>query len=277
MKPRAFILASTCSLLLLGSTSFAHDPLWLEAAFPSRPALGPGKATGAIIWSHGRSVDSEDSTAPTPPYMATLRDGGWDTYRFNRLRASDTLSNSARALVDEVHRLREQGYRRVALAGQSFGAFLALMAADTSDEVDAVVITAPAAFGSFSEFYESWRNNATRLYPLLEDLRRARVMAYFFHGDDFDPGGRGERTGTILAARGLPHVVIDQPAQLTTHWAATTPQFAQRFGACILGFLDATRVSDGATCRDDEFWAGTVESPPVQRAAATSQGPAAPR
>ena len=143
--------------------------------------------------------------------MGALRDGGWDTFRFNRMRASDTLAASARALADEVHRLKLQGYKQVALSGQSFGAFLSLMAADASDEVDAVIATAPAAYGSFSEFYDSWRSNATKLYPLLDQVRRARVMVFYFHGDDFDPGGRGERSRDILAARKLPHVVVDQP------------------------------------------------------------------
>src|SRR5213078_1133852 len=54
---------------------------------------------------------------------------------------------------------------RLVLAGQSFGAFLAFMAADASEDVDAVVATAPAAFGNFDEFYDSWRLNATRLFP----------------------------------------------------------------------------------------------------------------
>ena len=261
MSLRAFFLAGLACLFLLGGNAGAHDALWLDPAYPNRPALGPTKALGAVIWSHGRSVNSEDSTAPIPPYMTTLRDGGWDTFRFNRLRANDTLANSTQGLIEEVRRLKQEGYRQVALTGQSFGAFIALMAADASDDVDAVVVTAPAAYGSFSEYYGSWLNNATRLYPLLDQVRHARVMAFYFHGDDFDPGGRGERSQAILAARHLPHVVIDQPAQLTTHWAAATPQFAQLFGGCILGFLGAAQVSDGATCQDDAFWAGTTGTP----------------
>ena len=71
-------------------------------------------------------------------------------------------------------------------------------------------------------FYDSWRDNATKLYPLYEEVRHARVMAFYFHGDDFDPGGRGDRTRTILTERQLPFVVVDQPPHLTSHWAAMT-------------------------------------------------------
>lgn len=278
-KFRLGIVAGSLALLLLAGAP-AHAQLWLDPAYPARPKLGPAKALGAVIWSHGRSIDSEDSQAPTPPYMGTLRDGGWDTFRFNRMRGSDTLTASARGLADEVHRLKLQGYKQVALAGQSFGAFLALMAADSSDEVDAVIATAPAAYGSFAEFYESWRSNATKLYPLLEQVRRARVMVFYFHGDDFDPGGRGDRSRDILAARKLPYVVVDQPPQLTTHWAASTPQFARLFGSCVLGFLDAAQITDGARCDGDTFWAGSPQTSPIQpavAAAGAAQGTAAQR
>jgi dienelactone hydrolase len=263
---RRFVFGLCGSLALLG-TAHAHGLLWLAPAYPGQPMLGPTRATGAVIWSHGRSVGSEDSTAPTPPYMAVLQAGGWDTYRFNRMRVADTLDNSARGLVAEVLRLKREGYRQVALTGQSFGGFLALMAADASNQVDSVVVTAPAAYGSFSEFYGSWRLNATKLYPLYQQVRDARVMAFYFHGDDFDPGGRGDRTRAILDARQLPHVVMDQPPLLTTHWAASTPQFAKLYGNCILGFLDALRVDHGATCNGDSFWAGSGAISPTHPAA----------
>src|SRR5215469_15474050 len=126
MIKRKFRLAVIGALALVLQAGAAHagqsqSQVWLDDAFPARPALGASKAVGAVIWSHGRSVDSEDSQAPIPPYMAALRDGGWDTFRYNRMRASDTLSNSAAGLAQEVHRLKQQGYREVALAGQSFG------------------------------------------------------------------------------------------------------------------------------------------------------------
>src|SRR5260370_40781229 len=113
--------------------------------------------------------------------MAVLGEGGWDTFRFDRKRAGDTLAASAQGLAEQVHQLRQQGYRKVALAGQSFGAFLSLMAADASDEVDAVIATAPAAYGSFSDFYGSCRTNATDLYPLLAQARPPRVTGFHFH------------------------------------------------------------------------------------------------
>jgi pimeloyl-ACP methyl ester carboxylesterase len=218
------------------------DPAFNEAV------VGPDRATGAVVWNHGRSINTEDSESPTPPYLRVLRDAGWDVLRFNRPRDGDTLTASTRRLAELVGQLKRKGYRRIVLAGQSFGAFLALMAADSSDDVDAVVATAPAAFGNFDEFYDSWRLNATRLYPLLERVKRARVMLFYFHGDDFDPGGRGEHSRAILAGRQIGYSVIDQPAFLAGHWASSTGLFLRRFGSCIRDFLDADKIEGERLC-----------------------------
>jgi len=220
----------------------------LDPAF-SQDMLGPERATGVLVWSHGRSITAEDSEAATPPFLRVLREGGWDILRFDRPRDGDTLTGSTRHLVDYVSRLKHQGYHRIVLAGQSFGAFLALMAADASDDVDAVVATAPAAFGSFDEFYASWRLNAIRLYPLLEQVKRARVMLFYFHGDDFDPGGRGERSRAILSEHGLGFAVVDQPSYLVGHWASSTGLFLRRFGGCVRDFVNADALKDEMVCQ----------------------------
>jgi dienelactone hydrolase len=220
----------------------------LDPAF-KQDLLGPERAMGVLVWSHGRSINVEDYESVTPPFLRILRDGGWDILRFDRPREGDTLTDSARHLVDHVARLKNQGYRRIVLAGQSFGAFLTLMAADASADVDAVVATAPAAFGSFDEFYSSWHLNAIRLYPLLEQVKRARVMLFYFHGDDFDPGGRGERSRAILSEHGLGFAVVDQPAFLVGHWASSTGLFLRRFGACIHDFVNADALKGEIVCR----------------------------
>ena len=231
-------------MLLIGAPAGA---VGLDPAF-NQALLGPDHATGAVVWNHGRSINTEDSDSPTPPYLRVLREAGWDVLRFNRPRDGDTLTASTRRLVELAGQLKRKGYHRIVLTGQSFGAFLALMAADASEDVDAVVATAPAAFGNFDEFYESWRLNATRLYPLLERVKRARVMLFYFHGDDFDPGGRGERSRAILASRQIGFSVIDQPAFLAGHWASSTGLFLRRFGSCIRDFLDAEKIEGERVC-----------------------------
>jgi pimeloyl-ACP methyl ester carboxylesterase len=246
---RRSFLPAICGLIL-GFAVLQNTPaaaVGLDPAF-NQALLGPEQAIGAVIWNHGRSINTEDSDSPTPPYLRALRDAGWDVLRFDRLREGDTLTASTHRLVELVEQLKHKGYRRVALAGQSFGAFLALMAADASDQVDAVVATAPAAFGNFDEFYDSWRLNATRLYPLLEKIKSARVMLFYFHGDDFDPGGRGEHSRAILSARHVGFSVVDQPAFLVGHWASSTGLFMRRFGSCIRDFVHADKLEGERVC-----------------------------
>jgi pimeloyl-ACP methyl ester carboxylesterase len=267
---RKLTLIGALTITELCAAQLGYAQTWLAPAYPTLAVRGPSSASGAVVWSHGISKDSEDSEAPTPPFVARLTDDGWDTFRLNRLRAGDTFVASTQALVQAVHYLKQQGYRRVTLAGQSFGGFLSLLAADASDEVDAVIATAPAAYGTYADHYDTWRANATALYPLLAQIGRARVMLFFFHGDEFDPGGRGERSRDIFAERRIDYVVIDQPPQLTGHWAAATPLFARLYGACILAFVEATHFDLQAQCNAGTFWAAANDGP-GQLAARLSQ------
>jgi pimeloyl-ACP methyl ester carboxylesterase len=234
-------------LVLVVLTGAPAGAVGLDPAF-NQTLVGPERAIGAVVWNHGRSINTEDADSPSPPYLRVLREAGWEVLRFNRPRDGDTLTASTRRLVELVGQLKHKGYRRIVLAGQSFGAFLALMAADASEDVDAVVATAPAAFGNFDEFYDSWRLNATRLYPLLERIKRARVMLFYFHGDDFDPGGRGEHSRAILSGRQVGFSVVDQPAFLAGHWASSTGLFLRRFGNCIRDFIDADKIEGERVC-----------------------------
>lgn len=259
------LLGLVAALAMLGTAQTAAAQIHLNPAYGDGALLGPTVARGAVVWSHGRSVDVEDSNAPTPLYMKTMKDAGWDVFRLDRMRVSDTLPNSSRALAGYADQLKDRGYRKVVLTGQSFGAFLSLMAAGQSDRVDAVVGTAPAAFGNFSDSYDSFRDNAAQLWPILRGIHNARVMLFFFHGDDFDPGGRGESARGILSSRGLDHIVVDQPALLTGHGAATTGMFVRRFGTCILRFAEAPPRRGDPSC--DESW-GRTPSAELMRAAA---------
>jgi pimeloyl-ACP methyl ester carboxylesterase len=252
----------------------------LDPAFEG-PAIGPAKAKGVIVWSHGRSINAEDSESPSPAYLTALRDDGWDVMRFDRMSHGDTLSDSTKRLVDYTAQLKHDGYKQVVLAGQSFGAFLSLMAADSSSDVDAVVATAPAAYGSFDDFYDSWRLNATRLYPLLERVKRARVMVFYFHGDDFDPGGRGERSRAILSQRGVGYAIVDQPAYLSGHWASSTGLFLRRYGNCIRDFANNDKLKGELPC--EPLWGSTpsaeLKLPPEladPKLARTAAAPASP-
>jgi pimeloyl-ACP methyl ester carboxylesterase len=245
----------TTVLLLAALVATAAQSLDTAAAqtelVPAQEAaslLGGERALGAVIWSHGRSLQTECARAATPGYVEAFRAAAWDTFRLNRPRSGDTLSDSGAALANAADALRQRGYRRVVLAGQSFGAFLSLIAAGRSDAVDAVIGTAPAAYGSVYSNPAGYSLNATGLYDLLGAVRRARVALFFFEDDAFDPGGRGPVADQILAAHGLAHLVIDRPAGLSTHWAGAGPAFAAEYARCLVAFAGAKMAGITLTC-----------------------------
>jgi pimeloyl-ACP methyl ester carboxylesterase len=244
---RTCLAAAMTAIALAPAAATAQTLITLLPAQEQAPR-GPARAEGVVIWSHGRSVEVEDSLAPTPEYITEMRKAGWDTFRLNRLRAGDTLPASGAALAAYAEQFKASGYHRVVLAGQSFGAFISLIAAGRSNAVDAVIGTAPAAYGNFEDSYDTFRLNATKLYELLENVRRARVALVFFHGDEFDPGGRGERALEILARRDVPSLVIDQPARLVSHWAASTHAFTTRFADCLASFAAMDAAHGQLSC-----------------------------
>jgi dienelactone hydrolase len=252
LRRRAAALGLCLGAAIAAQSAFAGAPAQAQIALvPAQdPAsfLGAAQAKGAVIWSHGRSVEVEDSTAPTPDYILSLRAAGWDTFRLNRMRAVDTLDASGAVLAGQAEALKRGHYRRVVLAGQSFGAFISLIAAGQSDAVDAVIATAPAAYGSAESNPRGYGLNALELYRLLGSVRHARVALFFFDKDIFDPGGRGGEADRILAERRLPHLVVDRPAQLSTHWAATTTLFTRRFGPCLADFASADDGQGALDC-----------------------------
>jgi pimeloyl-ACP methyl ester carboxylesterase len=251
------------ALLLTIPAAGAGAGTSLVPAYGDLPPRGPQAAPGVVIYSHGRALHSEDSLSPSPAYLRDLAVAGWDTMRFNRPSAGDTLTASAADLALRVKGLKAAGYAHVVLAGQSFGAFLSIMAAAEEPGVDAVIATAPAAFGSFYDSYDSWQLNASELYRHLAQLRGTRVLLAFFHGDDYDPGGRAVAAESILSSHGVPHLILDQPRGLAGHLAAASRPFADRYAGCLEEFLADTALSGAASCESLQAMGATAGLAPT--------------
>jgi pimeloyl-ACP methyl ester carboxylesterase len=251
-NPHRFFVVSFMGVLI-AAAAFSFRPAaaqpQLVPADVSATLLGAERARGAVVWSHGCSLQEECSIVPTPAYITAFRAAGWDTFRLNHSSVGDTLPDGAAALANEAEGLKRNGYRRIVLAGQSFGAFISLMAAGRSDAVDAVIATAPAAYGSAESNPVGYGLNATRLYEVLGSVRRARVALFFFEGDIFDPGGRAAMADRILGARRLAHLVVDRPAGLSTHWAGIGTAFAEHFAPCLVAFAASDPASGTLDCR----------------------------
>jgi pimeloyl-ACP methyl ester carboxylesterase len=217
---------------------------WMERAFCDLELNGPERASGVIIWNHGMSGTNQTWMAPAPPTMRLLQGRGWDVFMLKRHHAAETdnaLYRTVQRTLQEAATLKKSGYRKVVLAGQSFGGYATLEAVDTSPDIDAAIAFAPGVRPS----------GAGRLDPSIIEriLQRAKVgrLALLFPKDDALFGNlvRGASAEAILSRRTLPYLLLDETSGISGHGGGTTGRFALRYGLCLADFLAATTLPAG--------------------------------
>ena len=213
---------------------------WVEHGFCDAKALGPEKARGIVIWNHGIMGTIAQHGAPPALALRLLRASGWDVIKINRHNlgeGGDSYRRAEQRTEEEITAQRERGYRRVVLAGQSFGGRVALEVG-ASIELFATVAFAPGM--------ESTVGNTRTQAPTDERLRRGKAerVAVVFPANDelFGNVQRGHSAGPILAARGRPYLLLDETAGLKGHGGGTGGNFALRYGRCLDEFLAADTV-----------------------------------
>jgi pimeloyl-ACP methyl ester carboxylesterase len=224
---------------------------WVERAFCDLPANGPERALGVVIWNHGISGTTQSWMAPAPPAFRLLQARGWDVIMLKRhhlgeMGPGNTLYRTVQRTLAEAAAARKLGYRKVVLAGQSFGGYVTLEAIDTSPDIDAAIALAPGIRS---------RSATGGLDPSITNriLRRARVgrVALVFPKNDalFGYLVRGESAQAILARRPLPYLLLDETSGLSGHRGGVTGRFALRYGLCLAEFLAAPDLPAGRfTC-----------------------------
>jgi pimeloyl-ACP methyl ester carboxylesterase len=215
---------------------------------------GPAEAKGVIYFVNGLDSDNRtrDDYLATYPYVYGLNThSGWDVIaaKFpNSERYSlNSIPGSAMYLMQRVDELHAQGYKRVIVAGQSWGAWITVAAAKQNGaekHIDALLLTAPANYGT-----RTWHGRPNDYFVLNkteyeQNIKTIRVptAAIFFKDDEFDPGGRGPVTRDTFAANHVAAMVIDQPPGFTGHGGGWMPQFDYIYGGCIDAFLERPRT-----------------------------------
>jgi pimeloyl-ACP methyl ester carboxylesterase len=225
---------------------------WVERAFCDLDMAGPERALGLVIWNHGISGTLESWKAAVPPVFRVAQSRGWDVIAIKRNNLAETmpggpLDRTVKRTLEEAAAQRSAGYKKIVLAGQSFGGYATLEAIDTSPTIDAAIAFSPGirtggASGSLDP-------------TIIERIvARARVgrLALVFPKDDvlFGSIARGARAQPILAQRDFPWLMIDETVtEITGHGGGTTGRFALRYGACLADFLSAPALPPGRfTC-----------------------------
>src|SRR5215470_407325 len=255
MRARRALLAMALVLLVMPQLNAHADDLacgqlpgnrffWMERAFCELELNGPDRANGVIIWNHGMSGTNQSWMAPAPPVLRLLQSRGWDVFMLKRHHAAETdnaLYRTVQRTLQEAAALKKSGYRKIVLAGQSFGGYATLEAVDTSPDIDAAIAFAPGVRSS----------GAGRLDPSIIEriLQRAKVgrLALLFPKDDTLFGNlvRGESAQAILSRRTLPYLLLDETSGISGHGGGTTGRFALRYGLCLADFLAASSLPAG--------------------------------
>jgi len=224
---------------------------WVERAFCDLEPAGPAKAQGIIIWNHGVSDTNEQWRAAAPLAFRLLQARGWDVIIIKRHNlaeagADQTLYRAVERTRDEVRRQRQSGYRKVVLAGQSFGGYITLEAAEQSPDVFAAIAMAPGVRDSDA----SGRFDPAVTERSLKRIKTERVALVFAKDDAlFGYMIRGGRANKILSARSAPYLLIDETSGITGHAGATAGAFALGYGLCLSDFLSAAALPGGRfTC-----------------------------
>jgi hypothetical protein len=252
---------------------------WREPAFADVPMLGPAKAKGAILYSHGRGaeiagrqVPGESHQATSPVYLRLLLGDGWDGFKLNRKYASDVERASIAVVHAEIARLRTEGYTRIVLAGQSYGAWLSILAATEDSGIHAVIATAPGV-GAGAASIDAIARGAQKLGDFVETIKPSRVALFMFEGDYLEATDRGERLRRILSTRGLDNFVVNRPRDLSGHHGARTGRFARRYGECLVAFIAPDTRPGNFTCRFDGRFASGSDIPLAERVTAAALPP----
>ncbi|MDB5526037.1 MAG: hypothetical protein JWM58_3800 [Rhizobium sp.] len=231
-------------------SEIAITPLELKEYTPLKVRnKGPALAEGIVYFVDGLDSynRSRDDYRATYPYLYGLNTkADWDVINAKFPNAERysfrSIPRSSKYLLGRLQQLKAQGYRKIVLAGQSWGAWVTVdvaRRAEATKLIDAILLTAPANYGT-REF--DGKPNAYFIRnktEYLENIKAIRIptIATFFRDDEFDPGGRGPITRDTLKANNVPALVIDNPADLPGHGAGWLPEFDQSYGACISAFL----------------------------------------
>lgn len=210
---------------------------------------GPAAAEGVVVWGHGYGGTREEMRgAALPGFLTALNEAGYDVLRFDRVPGDDALYVTLPRLVRALPLLRQAGYRRVILGGQSRGGWQAMLAAaERPDLVDAVLAAAPAAHGEVGQSAEVRAHALEDFRRVLSGLRATpmRVMVMLFDEDEFDPdpNQRAQAVAAMAGAREAPALALWAQGPARGHSGIADWRFTRDYAACVLTLLRSPEVS----------------------------------
>ena len=232
---------------ILGPPS-ASTCFWTDRAFKDIPERGPTEAAGMILWSHGQAGGGRRSWhVGAPPVVRLFGDRGWEVVLAQRNESCEGNWNEkghayVANLVDEVTRAKRAGYRRILVAGQSYGAGTALGASAKSKDIDGVMAFAlshgrgscrdPRTFRpEMIPFHEE------KIKTGIEESIAPRILISMGKDDHCVGVTFTPAVAHGLAQKSAAYIHFDESMRQTGHGAAVSREFASTYGACVVDFF----------------------------------------
>jgi hypothetical protein len=230
--------------LWLAATGHAAAQYTILEGMPGLSNKGADAALGIVIWNHGVSGNHDQSRYPPPAYVARLMREGWDVRRIARDGLYENDWTAAGVLhvkrtVEEATTAIAQGYKRIVLAGQSYGGGISQEAARLV-EVWAIIPSA-SGFGTRDAGTPGAGANKTgELRRALSDMKVQRVVGIYPLRDENALGAtdRGTVARAIATERGLAYLPLDERSALVGHGGSSSAQMDFSYGACVARFID---------------------------------------
>jgi pimeloyl-ACP methyl ester carboxylesterase len=228
---------------------------WAERAFCDLPWHGPTNARGIVIWNHGISGTAVQYAGPVPSVFRLLQSRGWDVVKIARNNLGESsmeqsLYRGVQRTMEEITARRREGYARVILAGQSFGGYITLDAAESSQDLYGVVAMAPGVTtrGGGGRF------DAGTTERTLGRLSVERLVLILPRNDQlFNGVARGPGAAAALAGRAGSSLLLDERYDIEEHGGGTTGKFAIKYGLCLVQYVASLEGGKGSGhCQEDE-------------------------
>lgn len=219
---------------------------WVERAFCDLEMNGPEKAQGLVIWNHGINRTLESYKAPAALVFRLLQRRGWDVIMIKRHNQAENtpglVYRTVQRTLEEAKAQRKLGYRKIVLAGQSFGGYVTLEALEESPVIFAAVALAPGLRAAGA----SGSLDAGVTEQQLQEAKTERIVVVFPKDDSvFGNLVRGESADRILSRRKLPYLLLDETSGLTGHGGGAGGRFAVQYGLCLAEFLSTSTLPGG--------------------------------
>jgi hypothetical protein len=214
-----------------------------------------------MIFLGGRGNETIQSDPHPQNYLRLLSERyAWDLLTIERPSDFDRNEYDGQILdflQAQIRSLQNIGYKRIVVAGQSRGGWLAIEAAVRLHGLHGVIATAPAT--SYRINSDSIQRQDDELVSLFEQASpTVRIVMFLFASDTWEAGDppRGMRLSAVGRERGLPLLLIDRPAGLSGHTSASGGRFTRRYVECIDQFLTASSVDFRDRCQKTRYATG---------------------